>query len=70
MPRLKESQGTMIFTGTLGATRTNAQFAACTLCPLSYVKRSDDRIDGAGRASVRMLAQALGKEFLDVHVVQ
>ena len=29
MPRLKQSQGTMIFTGTLGAMRTNAQFAAC-----------------------------------------
>ena len=40
-------KGTIIFTGTLGALRTNAEYN-------SY---------GAGRASVRMLAQGLGKEF-------
>lgn len=40
-------KGTLIFTGTLGALRTNATFA-------SY---------GAGRSSVRMLAQALAKEY-------
>jgi NAD(P)-dependent dehydrogenase (short-subunit alcohol dehydrogenase family) len=47
-------KGTLIFTGTLGAMRTNAQYA-------SY---------GAGRAGVRMLAQALAKEFSEkgVHV--
>ncbi|KAL8692752.1 MAG: hypothetical protein Q9218_002289, partial [Villophora microphyllina] len=48
-------KGTLIFTGTLGALRTNAQFAAY----------------GAGRSSVRMLAQSLAKEYsaLGVHVV-
>ncbi|KAI4243252.1 MAG: hypothetical protein L6R40_003620 [Gallowayella cf. fulva] len=48
-------KGTLIFTGTLGAMRTNAQFAAY----------------GAGRSSVRMLAQSLAKEFSEkgVHVV-
>ena len=51
-PRTK---GTLIFTGTLGALRTNAQFSAY----------------GATRASVRMLAQGLAKEFNErgVHVV-
>jgi NADP-dependent 3-hydroxy acid dehydrogenase YdfG len=49
-----QKKGTLIFTGTLGAMRTNAQFA-------SY---------GGGRAAVRMLAQALAKEFSEkgVHV--
>lgn len=37
---------------------------------LSCLHSADTQADGAGRASVRMLAQALGKEFLDVHVVQ
>ncbi|KAL8701650.1 MAG: hypothetical protein Q9224_000406, partial [Gallowayella concinna] len=48
-------KATLIFTGTLGALRTNAQFAAY----------------GAGRSSVRMLAQSLAKEFSEkgVHVV-
>lgn len=40
-------KGTLIFTGTLGALRTNAEFG-------SY---------GASRSSVRMLAQALAKEM-------
>lgn len=50
-----QKKGTLIFTGTLGAMRSNAQFA-------SY---------GAGRAGVRQLAQSLGKEFSEkgVHVV-
>lgn len=42
-----EKKGTLIFTGTLGALRTNAQFSAY----------------GASRASVRMLAQGLAKEY-------
>ena len=47
-------KGTLIFTGTLGALRTNAEYS-------SY---------GASRASVRMLAQGLAKEYsaLGVHV--
>ena len=40
-------KGTLIFTGTLGALRTNAQYSAY----------------GAGRAGVRMLAQGLAKEY-------
>ncbi|MCJ1392028.1 hypothetical protein MMC18_004895 [Xylographa bjoerkii] len=50
-----EKKGTIIFTGTLGAMRSNARFA-------SY---------GAGRAGVRQLSQSLGKEFSEkgVHVV-
>jgi NADP-dependent 3-hydroxy acid dehydrogenase YdfG len=46
---------TLIFTGTLGALRCSAQFAAY----------------GAGRASVRQLAQTLARELSDkgVHVV-
>lgn len=50
-----KKKGTLIFTGTLGALRTNAQFSAY----------------GATRASVRMLAQGLAKEFSErgVHVV-
>ena len=48
-------KGTIIFTGTLGAMRSNARFA-------SY---------GAGRAGVRQLSQSIGKEFSEkgVHVV-
>jgi NAD(P)-dependent dehydrogenase (short-subunit alcohol dehydrogenase family) len=48
-------RGTLIFTGTLGALRTNAQYAAY----------------GAGRAGVRMLAQSLAREYSarGVHVV-
>ena len=48
-------KGTIIFTGTLGALRTNPQFAAY----------------GAGRSGVRMLAQSLAKEYSaqGVHVV-
>ena len=48
-------KGTLIFTGTLGAMRTNPQFAAY----------------GAGRSGVRMLAQSLAKEYSasGVHVV-
>lgn len=48
-------KGTLIFTGTLGALRCNAEFA-------SY---------GAGRSSVRQLAQALAREMSakGVHVV-
>lgn len=48
-------KGTIIFTGTLGALRTNAQYSAY----------------GAGRAAVRMMAQGLAKEVSDkgVHVV-
>ena len=50
-----KKKGTLIFTGTLGAMRSNAQFS-------SY---------GAGRAGVRQLSQSLGKEFSEkgVHVV-
>ncbi|KAL9003869.1 MAG: hypothetical protein Q9188_003292, partial [Gyalolechia gomerana] len=50
-----EKKGTLIFTGTLGALRTNPQFAAY----------------GAGRSSVRMLAQSLAKEYSaqGLHVV-
>ena len=40
-------KGTLIFTGTLGALRTNTGYAAY----------------GAGRSSVRMLAQSLAREF-------
>lgn len=40
-------KGTLIFTGTLGALRCNAEFAAY----------------GAGRSGVRQLAQTLAKEF-------
>jgi len=48
-------KGTLIFTGTLGALRCSAQYA-------SY---------GAGRSSVRQLAQTLAREFSEkgVHVV-
>ncbi|CAJ2508555.1 Uu.00g135810.m01.CDS01 [Anthostomella pinea] len=48
-------KGTIIFTGTLGAMRTNAEFNAY----------------GAGRSAVRMIAQGLGKEHSGkrVHVV-
>ncbi|TKX20477.1 hypothetical protein C1H76_7287 [Elsinoe australis] len=48
-------KGTLIFTGTLGALRCNAEFAAY----------------GAGRASVRQLAQTLAREMSakGVHVV-
>ena len=50
-----EKKGTIIFTGTLGALRTNPEYAAY----------------GAGRAGVRMLAQSLGRELSGkgVHVV-
>ncbi|KAF1830373.1 NAD(P)-binding protein [Decorospora gaudefroyi] len=50
-----EKKGTLIFTGTLGALRCNAQFAAY----------------GASRASVRQLAQTLAREMSEkgVHVV-
>jgi len=50
-----EKKGTLIFTGTLGALRCSAQFAAY----------------GAGRASVRQLAQTLARELSEkgVHVV-
>lgn len=48
-------KGTIIFTGTLGALRTNTGYAAY----------------GGGRAAVRMLAQSLAREFTTqgVHVV-
>ncbi|KAH7398732.1 hypothetical protein DE146DRAFT_500678 [Phaeosphaeria sp. MPI-PUGE-AT-0046c] len=48
-------KGTLIFTGTLGALRCSAQFAAY----------------GAGRASVRQLAQTLAREMSEkgIHVV-
>ncbi|KIX96000.1 uncharacterized protein Z520_08255 [Fonsecaea multimorphosa CBS 102226] len=48
-------KGTLIFTGTLGALRTNPGYAAY----------------GAGRAGVRMLAQSLAREYSakGVHVV-
>lgn len=50
-----DKKGTLIFTGTLGALRCSAQFAAY----------------GAGRASVRQLAQTLAREMSEkgVHVV-
>jgi NAD(P)-dependent dehydrogenase (short-subunit alcohol dehydrogenase family) len=50
-----EKKGTLIFTGTLGALRTNPQYAAY----------------GAGRAGVRMLAQSLAREYSGrgLHVV-
>ena len=48
-------KGTLIFTGTLGALRANAEYGAY----------------GAGRAGVRQLAQSLAREFSPkgVHVV-
>jgi NAD(P)-dependent dehydrogenase (short-subunit alcohol dehydrogenase family) len=48
-------KGTIVFTGTLGAMRTNAGYAAY----------------GAGRAGVRMLAQSLAREYSarGIHVV-
>jgi NAD(P)-dependent dehydrogenase (short-subunit alcohol dehydrogenase family) len=48
-------KGTLIFTGTLGALRTNPEYSAY----------------GAGRAGVRMLAQGLAKEYSaqGIHVV-
>jgi NAD(P)-dependent dehydrogenase (short-subunit alcohol dehydrogenase family) len=51
----KSKKGTIIFTGTLGAMRSNSEYAAY----------------GAGRAGVRQLAQSLGKEMSPkgVHVV-
>ncbi|EPE30152.1 NAD(P)-binding Rossmann-fold containing protein [Glarea lozoyensis ATCC 20868] len=51
----REKKGTIIFTGTLGAMRSNAEYAAY----------------GAGRAGVRQLAQSLGKEMSPkgIHVV-
>ena len=50
-----QKKGTLIFTGTLGALRCNAEYAAY----------------GAGRSSVRQLAQTLAREFSakGVHVV-
>ncbi|KAI0121675.1 hypothetical protein BJ170DRAFT_643859 [Xylariales sp. AK1849] len=50
-----EKKGTIIFTGTLGAMRTNAEYNAY----------------GAGRSAVRMIAQGLGKEHSSkgIHVV-
>lgn len=50
-----EKKGTIIFTGTLGAMRTNTGYSAY----------------GSGRAGVRMVAQALAKEVSEkgVHVV-
>ncbi|KAI5919749.1 hypothetical protein F4810DRAFT_474323 [Camillea tinctor] len=50
-----EKKGTVVFTGTLGALRTNPTYAAY----------------GAGRSAVRMVAQALGKEHSagGIHVV-
>jgi len=50
-----QKKGTLIFTGTLGALRTNAGYAAY----------------GAGRSGVRMLAQSLAREYSGkgVHVV-
>ncbi|KAL1305057.1 hypothetical protein AAFC00_001995 [Neodothiora populina] len=50
-----EKKGTLIFTGTLGALRCNAEYAAY----------------GAGRASVRQLAQTLAREMSakGIHVV-
>jgi NAD(P)-dependent dehydrogenase (short-subunit alcohol dehydrogenase family) len=54
-PENPEKKGTIIFTGTLGAMRTNAEFNAY----------------GAGRSAVRMIAQGMGKEHSKngVHVV-
>ncbi|MCJ1254695.1 hypothetical protein MMC24_002510 [Lignoscripta atroalba] len=54
-PSNPNKKGTLIFTGTLGALRSNAEFSAY----------------GAGRAGVRQLAQSLAKEFSvkGVHVV-
>ncbi|KAI4597853.1 hypothetical protein KJ359_004130 [Pestalotiopsis sp. 9143b] len=54
-PENPDKKGTVIFTGTLGALRTNEGFAAY----------------GAGRSAVRAVAQALGKEHSrsGVHVV-
>ncbi|KAI9715255.1 MAG: hypothetical protein M1812_006066 [Candelaria pacifica] len=48
-------KGTLIFTGTLGSLRTNAEYGAY----------------GAGRSGVRMLAQSLGREYSQqgIHVV-
>ncbi|KAK3172919.1 hypothetical protein OEA41_006245 [Lepraria neglecta] len=50
-----EKKGTIVFTGTLGAMRTNTNFAAY----------------GASRSGVRSLAQALAKEYspAGIHVV-
>ncbi|KAI1498442.1 short-chain dehydrogenase/reductase SDR [Biscogniauxia marginata] len=50
-----DKKGTIVFTGTLGAMRTNAGYAAY----------------GAGRSATRMVAQALGKEHSanGIHVV-
>ena len=50
-----QKRGTMVFTGTLGALRTNIGYAAY----------------GAGRSGVRMLAQSLAREFSPkgMHVV-
>jgi len=50
-----QKKGTLIFTGTLGAIRCSAQYAAY----------------GAGRSSVRQLAQTLAREMSEkgVHVV-
>lgn len=50
-----EKKGTLIFTGTLGALRCSAQFAAY----------------GAGRSSVRQLAQTMAREYSEkgIHVV-
>jgi len=50
-----QKKGTLIFTGTLGALRANAEFGAY----------------GAGRASVRQLAQSLAREMSSkgIHVV-
>ena len=50
-----EKKGTIIFTGTLGAMRTNTNFAAY----------------GASRSGARSLAQALAKEYspAGIHVV-
>lgn len=54
-PSSPDKKGTIIFTGTLGAMRTNAEYNAY----------------GAGRSAVRMIAQGLGKEHSKngVHVV-
>lgn len=50
-----QKKGTLIFTGTLGALRTNTGYAAY----------------GGGRAAVRMLAQSLAREYSErgIHVV-
>jgi hypothetical protein len=54
-PSNPQKKGTLIFTGTLGALRCSAEFAAY----------------GAGRAAVRQLAQSLAREFSPsgIHVV-